>query len=137
MAEKRRRRTESRGGELEMTPMIDVVFQLLIYFVVTIKPMDIAAHLDVNRPAAKAATEQNVTPPKMIRIQIFREGLIMNDRTVTVQTMTEILQKLAAISTTQTVMIMCARDSEHDMLIQVLDRCAKVGMQNLSVVSMN
>ena len=35
--------------KLEMTPMIDVVFQLLIFFIVTLQQEDILAHLDVLR----------------------------------------------------------------------------------------
>ena len=48
-----------------MTPMIDVVFQLLIYFVVTIKPVDVSAHLDVFRPAADSPPKESATPPKI------------------------------------------------------------------------
>ena len=46
-----RKRPDSPAAELEMTPMIDVVFQLLIYFIVTIKPIDVVTNLDVFRPA--------------------------------------------------------------------------------------
>ena len=139
MAAERRKRSEDTAGadRLQMTPMIDVVFQLLIYFVVTIKPMDVAAHLDVFRPSATKAPKESAEPPKMIRIEIFQGALVMNGRSVDIDGLTNILEKLAGISKSQTVMIMCARDSEHDQLIQVLDRCAKTGMNNLSVLSMN
>ena len=46
-----RKRPEGAQAELEMTPMIDVVFQLLIYFIVTTKPIDVITNLDVFRPA--------------------------------------------------------------------------------------
>ena len=46
-----RKRPEGAQAELEMTPMIDVVFQLLIYFIVTTKPVDVITNLDVFRPA--------------------------------------------------------------------------------------
>jgi biopolymer transport protein ExbD len=137
MAAKKRKRREAVTCEIQMTPMIDVVFQLLIYFIVTIKPIDVAAHLDVFRPAAGQPPKEGEEPPKMIQIQVFQGALIMNDRSVTLETMSEILEKLASLSKTQTVMIQCARDSKHDMLIKVLDRCAKVGLSNLSVVTMN
>ena len=50
MAKKSRRKP---GGNvaLEMTPMIDVVFQLLIFFIVTLKQEDIMANLEALRPA--------------------------------------------------------------------------------------
>ena len=96
-----------------MTPMIDVVFQLLVYFVVTIKPVDVSAHLDVFRPSASRPPEDVSEPPKMIKIEIFPNALVMNGRTVEVHTLAQILRKLGAISATQTVMIMCGAASEH------------------------
>ena len=137
MALGRKKKTSEVSGEVEMTPMIDVVFQLLIYFVVTIKPMDVNAHLDVFRPGAQKREPSDSQPPRMIRIQIFKGALVMNDRSVDLKSLGDILRKLGAIKTDQTVMIMCARDSEHEKLIQVLDRCSKAGLTNLSVVSMN
>ena len=52
-------------------------------------------------------------------------------------TLAQILQKLGAISATQTVMIMCGAASEHKQLIEVLDRCSQAQLTNLSVVSMD
>jgi len=137
MAAPKRKRREAVTCDIQMTPMIDVVFQLLIYFIVTIKPIDVAAHLDVFKPAAGQPPREGEEPPRMIQIQIFPGALIMNDRSVTLETMSEILERLATLSKTQTVVIQCARDSKHEMLVNVLDRCAKVGLSNLSVVSMN
>jgi biopolymer transport protein ExbD len=133
----KRKRVSQGGGDIEMTPMIDVVFQLLVYFIVTIKPVDVSAHLDVFRPAADSKPKEVTTPPKMIQIQIYQGALLMNGRSVDMDGLSRILEKLGAISTTQTVMIMCSRDSDHDSLVQVLDRCSKTGLTNLSVASMN
>ena len=120
-----------------MTPMIDVVFQLLVYFVFTMKPIDVSAHLDVFQPSPGEPPPNQTEPPKMLRIQIFQGAILMNDKTVTLNDLTGILGKLAAISTTQTVMIMCSLDSRHESLVEVLDRCAQAELTNLSVVSMN
>lgn len=137
MGWKRKAVTEMGESEVEMTPMIDVVFQLLIYFIVTIQPVDITAHLDVLRPSGEAATEQSETPPKMIRIQIYRSSLLMNDRSLDMDTLGRILQKLARNSTSQTVVISCARDSKHSRLVKVLNYCSKAKLTNLSVTTMN
>lgn len=128
---------DMEGAEIEMTPMIDVVFQLLIYFVVTIQPVDISAHLDVFRPAAGAPPPDSETPPRMIQIQIHRHALIMNGRSLDMPSLVRILERLAGISKTQTVVIACARDSRHDQLVEILNHCARVGLNNLSVTSMN
>jgi biopolymer transport protein ExbD len=137
MARKRRRHLEERGSDIEMAPMIDVVFQLLVYFIVTMQPVDVSAHLDVFRPSASRPPDDVREPPNMIRIEVLPGALVMNDRSVDMPSLTSILEKLGAFSATQTVMIMCAAGSEHNQLIEVLDRCARAGLTNLSVVSMD
>lgn len=137
MAKRARPRRSMDAGEINMTAMIDVVFQLLVYFIVTIQPVDVIAHLDVFRPSPEKKQEQLQTPPKMIRIQIFPDGYTMNDRPVGLKDMENLIGRLAAIDTKQTIMIMATANSRHDALIQVLDLCAKHGLQNLSVISTN
>ena len=44
---------------LDMTPMIDVVFELIIFFVVTIKQEDIFSKLNANRPAPASGQSSN------------------------------------------------------------------------------
>jgi len=138
MAKRRRTKRGMDSGEVEMTAMIDVVFQLLIYFIVTIQPVDVTAHLDVFRPSPDPnQKEQLDQPPKMIRIQIFADGFTINDRTVGIREMEMLLGRLASIDTKQTIMIMATALSRHEDLIQVLDLCSKSGLQNLSVISTN
>lgn len=134
---RKRKRNSGEGMELNMTAMIDVVFQLLIYFIVTIQPVDVVAHLDVFRPSPEKKQEQLQTPPKMIRIQIYEDGFTMNDRAVGLKEMDSLIARLAGIDTKQTIMIMVTGQSKHDSLVQVLDLCAKHGLQNLSVISTN
>ncbi len=134
---RKRRKSEMPAAELPMTPMIDVVFQLLIYFLVTIHPVDVIANLDVFRPSPEKQQEQMTMPPKMIRILIFEDGYNINDRPVDTPELDRLLSKLASIDKNQTILIMCTSTSPHERLVQVLDLCAKSGLVNLSVVSSN
>ncbi|MGE4490786.1 MAG: ExbD/TolR family protein [Kiritimatiellales bacterium] len=137
---RRRRQREEAAIEVSMTPMIDVVFQLLIYFLVTFSTPDVLAHLDISRPAPdKTQTEQR-TPPKMIRVNVYAEGgrengYSLNGRTVSFRELASILNRLAGFSRNQTVLITCAGGSEHAKLIGVLDICAESGLSKISVVS--
>lgn len=134
---RQRERKGSEGAELNMTAMIDVVFQLLIFFLVTQKPQDTLANLDVFRPSPEKKQEQLQTPPKMIRVQIYPDGFTINDRPVGLAELDSLLYKLAGIDTKQTIMIMASSQSKHEDLVRVLDLCAKSGLVNLSVVSTN
>ncbi|NCC51740.1 MAG: biopolymer transporter ExbD [Spartobacteria bacterium] len=138
MASKRKRKKPvTEEAVIPMTPMIDVVFQLLVYFIVTMKPMDVVAHLDVFRPSPEASQEKPDTPPKMIRISIYADGYTINDKPVTPEDLDRLIMKLSSFDKNQTILIMCTALSPHEKLVKVLDLCAKSGLKNLSVISTN
>ncbi len=137
MARQRSKRSSDDAAEVNMTAMIDVVFQLLIFFLVTAKPVDVITNLDVFRPQGDPKTDKDTPPPKMIRINIFPDGFMINDRPVSFADMEGLVGKLASMDQKQTILIMCSSLSKHADLVRVLDLCAKYGMFNLSVVSTN
>lgn len=116
-----------------MTPMIDVVFQLLIYFLVTFSTADVLAHLDISRPAPDAAQQE--APGDMIRVAVMPAGYAINGREVSGEELGNLLRRLASISTQQTVLVVCDDRSLHGKLIRVLDRCAESGLTKISVMS--
>ena len=132
---RKRKKSEIHAGELNLTAMIDVAFQLLSFFLITVKPVDVVANLNVYRPSPEKTNTPEVSLAKMIRIQIFPEAFVINDREVSARQLEILLAKLAEIDKKQTILIMCANASPHQKLVEVLDICAKVGLNNLSVVS--
>ena len=85
-------------ADVPMTPMIDVVFQLLIYFLVTFEATDVMAHLDVFTPSPDSKPpKEDKPPPNLIKIVVFPDGYTINDKQVTVESLDRLLNKLAAI----------------------------------------
>ena len=134
---RKRKKSEIHPGELNLTAMIDVAFQLLSFFIITVRPVDVMTHLDVFRPSAEQSANKSATPPKMIKVMVMPEGFSINDRPVALADLDRLLTKLAGLDKTQTILIMCAAESPHGKLVDVLDLCAKAGLINLSVVSAN
>ena len=128
-------RKPQENPKAEMTPMIDVVFQLMIFFVVTIKQEDIYSKLNANRPAPNQASssESNDT---QIKIDIGYSGLIFNGRGVRMNELRSNLKQLSDTSKNATVLIRCSMDSPHGRLVDVLDACNQYVMRNLSIFSM-
>ncbi len=118
-----------------MTPMIDVVFQLLIYFLLTFSTADVLAHLDVSRPSPEAARQEAPPPADMIRVAVLPDGYAINGRGVSAGELDALLRRLAAVSTNQAVLVVCDDQSLHGKLIQALDLCAKSGLKQISVMS--
>lgn len=134
----KRMRTRKKGDTpaLEMTPMIDVVFQLLIFFIVTLKKEDILSHLDINRPAPDPNAKKEEQPEDLLNILVFKDGFVLNGKNVTKPTLDKALTKLASFSRNISVIIRCTGDSPHMYLMEVLDICARVRLTNLNVFSM-
>ncbi len=136
MARKRRQGDYSEA-EVPMAPMIDVVFQLFIYFIMTMHPVDIFTHLTVARPAEdrSAQAQPNVN---LLRVRIDAKGrLALNEAPMSLATLEKTLAKLADSDPHQTLLIVSSVKARHEHLIDVLDLCAKVGLSNLSVLSAN
>ncbi len=139
---KRKRRVKGEAAQLEMTPMIDVVFQLLIFFIVTLKVEDILSHLDISRPAPESERPPEVEPEDLLTILVYNpkklggEGFVLQGRRVSLKELDKQLTKLASYSKHISIIIKCTSDSPHSKLIKLLNVCSKAGLTNLSVFSM-
>ena len=118
--------------QLDMTPMIDVVFELIIFFVVTIKQEDIFSKLNANRPApaSSSSSEENDT---QVKIDIGSGGLVFNGRLMNPKQFDQALREISKTSKSAMVTIRCSLDSYHKYLVYALDTCNKYRMFNVSV----
>lgn len=139
MPRKRKARNKGETAKLEMTPMIDVVFQLLIFFIVTLKEQDILAHLDVSRPAPDPDSTPEDTIDDLLTIQIGKEGWVLNGRPFLPAHFPQLdrqLTRIASFSRKTSVIIKCTGDSPHSYLIRVLNILSREQMTNISVFSL-
>ena len=132
----KRKRRENETVALEMTPMIDVVFQLLIFFIVTKKEEDILSHLDVNRPAPDKPRPPEEKQDELLDIIVWEKGYVMKGRKVAIEEVERQLGKYSSISKNVSVVIKCEEKSPHSYLVKVLDICSKKGLKNLNVFSL-
>jgi len=144
MSKKRKKRNKGDAAKLEMTPMIDVVFQLLIFFIVTLKPEDVISHLNVSRPAP----DPTAAPPEekvddLLTIEVGKQAWVLNGRPYPndrqgrgLAALDKSLTRIASFSRTTSVIIKCTGNSPHSNLVKLLNICAREQMTNLSVFSM-
>ena len=135
MKVKRQRRITNDQPQLEMTPMIDVVFQLLIFFIVTIKQEDIYSMLSASAPAADPMGNPYVQP-NVLNIEINRTGFIIRGTPVSRALLEKQLADFAETDKTISVVLRCTGDSPHKYLVQTLDICHKLQLTNLAIFSM-
>ena len=129
--------------QLDMTPMIDVVFELIIFFVVTIKQEDLFTKLNCNRPAPSTGPSTESDTPN-VTIEIGRrydgspQGVILyNKREVRRTELDAALRDIARTSTKTPVIVKCTGDSPHKALVDVLDICYHNNLFSVSVFSLD
>ena len=129
--------------QLDMTPMIDVVFELIIFFVVTIKQEDLYTRLNVNRPAPASSSSSSSSDDISVTIEIGRrydgsaQGVILyNKREVKRAELDQYLREIAHTSTKTPIIVKCDDASPHKALVDVLDICYKNKLYSVSVFSM-
>ena len=128
--------------QLDMTPMIDVVFELIIFFVVTIKQEDLFTKLNCNRPAP-ASGPSTPTEDITCNIEIGRryDGspngvIIYNKREVKRTELDTLLKEVARTSKKTPIIVKCAEDSPHKALVDVLDICYRNELFSVSVFTL-
>lgn len=119
-----------------MTPMIDVVFQMLIYFVLTFEIPDKMSQMQVWRPAGESPTEKT-TPFDPTTITVYDGYFAYNDTRVTLQTLERTFNRLADLNPTRTIIVVATADSKHKNLVDVLNLLNKAGLENVSLLSSN
>jgi biopolymer transport protein ExbD len=124
--------SEEEENEINITPMLDVVFIMLIFFIVTasfVKELGI----DVNRPDADTA----VRPDRVnILIVITATNEIRIDRRqVDPRALRANIERLYAENPEASVVIQADKNSVTETLITVMDAARQAGIYNVSIAS--
>ena len=119
-------------SEINITPMLDVVFIMLIFFIVTATFVK-ESGIDVNRPDAATATKQEKAN---ILIAIGANNDIWIDRRqVDIRSVRPNIERLHAENPQGTVVIQADKESKTDTLIQVMDASRQAGVYNVSIAA--
>ena len=122
-----------KGNVLEvinMTPMIDVVFQLLIFFLVATRFAEEERELDVQLPIASEARPLTARPKETL-VNIDVDGrYFVGPRQVNLAELDGILASVAASSPgRKTVLIRADKRSPVNSTVQVINLCHKHGIR--------
>ena len=127
--------------QLDMTPMIDVVFELIIFFVVTIKQEDLFTRLNANRPAPSSGKSDSNESDTTVTIEIGRGRdangvLVYNRREVRRSELDQNLREVARTSKKTPIIIKCTEDSPHKALVDALDICYRNELFSVSIFTL-
>ncbi len=129
---KRRRGLEQDESEVNLTPMLDVVFIMLIFFIVTASFVK-ESGIDINRPAAATAVRKE---RGNILVAITAKNTIWIDRRqVDPRALRANIERLRAENPQGAVIIQADRESKNYLLVEVMDAARLAGVTNVSIAA--
>lgn len=124
------RETEEEPG-LSLTSLIDVIFLLLIFFMVTTTLIDPTKKLELNLPEAKAASQEIKTPAT---IEMDAKGrMTLNGENVTFNDLESRLTGLAEKDTKKTAVVRADKDLDYGDVVRVLGICRASGFTDINI----
>ena len=134
-------RKPQENPALDMTPMIDVVFELIIFFVVTIKQEDLFTRLNATRPAPNPNTSNSNDSDVSVTIDIGKSRdangvIVYNKREVRRGELDQNLREVARTSKKTPIIVKCTEDSPHKALVDVLDICYRNELFSVSIFTL-
>ena len=121
-------------SNVDITPMLDVVFIMLIFFIVTATFVK-ESGIDVDKPEAATAVVQEKAN---ILVAIDAEDRVwINRREVDIRSVRSIIERLHAENPKGTVVIQADRDSRNEVLVQVMDASRRAGVYGIALAADN
>ena len=128
----RYRHRRNDEGTIDISPLIDMVFILLIFFMVTttfVKDMK----LDLNRPSASSA---NQASGKSIRVFIDSFGdVYVDNQSIRIYVLQSKLRELLRASSDKSILVVTDEQVPAKRMIEVVDQCKLAGAKDVAVAT--
>ena len=126
------RKEDEDSFAMEMTPLIDVVFLLIIFFMVSTVFVDFSRHMEINLPTSKSSIIDE--EPKSLEIEMSKDKQIfLAGKKTTILGLEQFLGKLNVKTKRQTATIRADKFLPYGEVIEVMGLLQKAGIPDISV----
>jgi biopolymer transport protein ExbD len=122
---------DEEENEINLTPMLDVVFIMLIFFIVTASFIK-EAGIDVNRPDAPM-TESKPEDANILVLINANDEVWIDRRLIDPRAIRANIERLHAENPEGSVVIQANNASSNKVLVQVMDSARQAGVYNISI----
>ncbi len=122
---------DEEESEINLTPMLDVVFIMLIFFIVTASFIK-EAGIDVNRPDAPV-TESKPEDANILVLINANDEIWIDRRLIDPRAVRANIERLHAENPEGSVVIQANKKSTNKMLVWVMDASRSAGVYNISI----
>ena len=135
MSRRKKRNQEAEdNADIDLTPMLDVVFIMLIFFIVTASFIK-EKSLDVNVPEQNEQTQKNDSENKNILIQVDGSNIITIDqRRVDVRAVRSLIAQKIAENPEAAVVVRMHEQATAEKYVQIRDAAAEAKIANVNLV---
>ena len=132
------KKTSHRGHgtmtELNITPLLDLVFVLLVIFIITTPQL--VNNLDINLPSGKPPPADNRPKPKPTRIEVNGTGTIsLNDVVVSLPELKARLQQLKADNPDLGVVVKGEDEVDYQIMVDVMDTLRQLDITKMGLAT--
>ena len=127
-----KRRQAQEEAALDLTPMMDIVFIMLIFFIVTTSFVK-ETGVDVNRPNAETA-ERDEKGNILVAIT-ENDEIWIDKRRVDLRSVRANVERLKAENPEGSVIIQADKASKTGFLVETMDQVRLAGVQNVSIAA--
>ena len=124
---------EEEENEINLTPMLDVVFIMLIFFIVTASFIK-EAGIDVNRPDAPV-TETQPEDANILVVIDANDDIFIDRRLIDPRAVRANIERLHAENPQGSVVIQADKNSKNGLLVDVMDAAREAGILNVSLAA--
>jgi biopolymer transport protein ExbD len=122
-------------AEIAMTPLIDMMFLLIIFFLVSTAFIDPEKDQSIRLPEVAEGVARRKAPEEMI-INVRQGGvLVVSGRIVTLEELQEQLHQAVRTDPNQVVRVRGDAMAYHQQVVRVLEACQKANVKTVSVVT--
>mgnify|MGYP006279292541 FL=1 len=123
---------QNNAPGFQIAPMVDIVFLLLIFFLVTWNFSRSETELDVKVPKAREGKETRRAVGEVI-INVKTNGaVVMNRREMNPKELQDTLQKIASLYPDQAVILRGDENTDYRHVVEVLDICRRANIWNVA-----
>jgi len=123
---------KNQAASFQLAPMIDIVFLLLIFFIVEWKYTRDETEIEISVPTAEKGTPA-IQSISEIFINVTKTGQVrVSKETLTHEQLRAKLAHIVRVHKNQPVRIRGDQATPYQMIVQVIDTCRKAGIWNIS-----
>ena len=127
------KKKKSPDINLEITPLVDVIFLLLIFFVLSTQFIDLKT-MSIDLPSIDKKTMSNL-PENRVKIEISKEGeVLINNTTISEFSLKSLNEELSLIpSNIKTAIISADSDTRYQYIVTIMESLNSNGFKNIQI----